>query len=147
MSTLFPNELRIVCTGRGEHTSIELALMQAEKQAPPGFRGWQRPEDVVGRNQGEGGRLPGEPERFGEFAGRFRVAQGDRTRRTRAGVEKPNESKGEVVKHERADGGETFEFPACPKCSPGRPRLIRDDSLARFIRGLPGQPLDISLIP
>ena len=140
---LFPNELRIVCTDRGEHAPIELALLMVHGDREPGL---PPGEPSRWRLPGEGGRLPGEPERFkGEPATRFSVAQGVRTRRTRAGVEKPNEAKSEVVKRTRADGGVTFEFPACPTCK-GQTRIIHDDKLAAFMRGAPGQNLDVSLL-
>jgi hypothetical protein len=118
---LFPNELRIVCTGRGEHAPRELALLnEGSYESDTALSGIEK---------------------------RFSVAQGVRTRRTRADVEKPNEAKGEVVQRPRADGGVTFEFPPCPTCSPGQPRIIRDDKLAAFMRGAPGKMLDVSLIP
>jgi hypothetical protein len=108
---LFPNELRIVCTGRGEHTPRELAQLIADQL----------------------------DKAVGDRSGRFSVVQNDGL-----GIDR---NRSPVVKHTRADGGVTFEFPACPTCSPGRPHIIRDDKLAAFMRGAPGKVLDVSLIP
>ena len=146
---LSPNELRIVCTGRGkgEHTTIELALLVAGAAAPNPVVDltWLATDAESASDTDQPGGLLAAMDRVEARArveGRLPLSVAALPARQRPRSLLP---KGKVVKHTRADGGVTFEFPACPKCK-GRPRIIRDDKLAAFMRAAPGQNLDVSLL-
>ena len=140
---LFPNELRIVCTGRGkgEHTLIELALLVVAAPEPVVVdMNWLATAAESASDTDQPGGLLAAMDRVEANLNSLpSVAAMPARPRSR-----PPKSK--VVKHSRADGSVTFELPACPKCK-DRPRLMRDDTLAAFMRDAPGPKLDISLIP
>lgn len=116
---LLRDDLHLICTDRGQHASAQLAFVEWTPDLDGGAAVWS----------------PGDP---GLAPGMLR----ENTRSTKAGDSRVTKRKPvEIVK--RADGGETFHLPACPRC--GRRVRLRDDTVNK-LRALSGPSCDVSLL-
>lgn len=113
------DSLHLVCTDRGQHGSTQVARVTWTPDLAGGAAVWS-PGDSSAK-----------PEAIRE-----------NTRTTRSGeVRVTKREPVEVVT--RADGGQTFHLPPCPRCH--RRIRLRDDTLDK-LRALPSSSCDLSLL-
>ena len=104
-------ELRVICTDRGQHGSIELAVIW-----------WHPPDDG-----GDGFAVWDDS----SIRGLESSALGDSARGTKSSAANRQVHRTPVEVRIRADGGKTYVMPRCPKC--GKTVLLRDDRLSAYV--------------
>jgi hypothetical protein len=108
-------DLRVICTDRGQHGPIELAVISwvPAGLAEQGFAVWSASAPLR------------------DLASQ---ALGDGARGTKSAAINRQIHRSPVDVRDRKDGGKTYVMPKCPKCGKGKKHvLLRDDRLAAYV--------------